>query len=525
MLSKVRELASVAFGGEPRRLITTPPVAPENFLPMVSIHIPAHREPPEMLLTTLDAVAGLNYTNFECVVVINNTPDLALWEPVEARCRELGERFKFVRVENLKGFKAAALRLAMAHTAPEAAIIGVVDADYVVHPDWLKDLVPGFADSTVGLVQAPQDHRDGHRRPLRAAMNAEYAGFFDIGMVQRNELDAIIVHGTMCLIRRDALQAAGGWSSDTICEDTDLGLSMMELGWRAHYTNRRYGWGLLPQDYRAFKVQRSRWAAGAVQIIRKHWRRFLPGASLLYPDQKREFVIGWLSWVGADTIAVVAALFNLLFVPFIALNVVAIPEATLTLPIIAAFLVSLTHFGFAYRLRVMVPLRDMIGAMVVFMSMQWTVASAAGSAVLQASAVYFHRTPKGAARNEAHRSRFPARSEAVLGALLVIGATILFASNVHRVFDVDLFASVLLMQSLPFLSAVALALLERVRPNSLSYSWDIEARITALRHRRKGTAKTQFFRSALSNSDVTHEGFWVTDSVRLAHELSRRRDN
>ena len=63
----------------------------------------------------------------------------------------------------MQGFKAGALRLALEHTAPEAEIIGVLDADYVVHPDWLKDLVPAFADPAVGLVQAPQDHRDASR--------------------------------------------------------------------------------------------------------------------------------------------------------------------------------------------------------------------------------------------------------------------------------------------------------------------------------------------------------------------------
>ena len=125
---------------------------------------------------------------------------------------------------SVAGFKAGALRLALAHTAPDAEIIGVIDADYVVQPDWLKDLVPAFADPKVGMVQAPQDHRDGDRSLMHHAMNGEYAGFFDIGMVQRNEANAIIVHGTMCLIRRAALVAAGGWSSDTIVEDTDLGL-------------------------------------------------------------------------------------------------------------------------------------------------------------------------------------------------------------------------------------------------------------------------------------------------------------
>ena len=207
-----------------------------------------------MLKQTLDAVARLDYPNFECMVVINNTPDPALWRPIEEHCAALGERFKFVREDNLQGFKAGALRLALTHTAADAEIIGVLDADYVVQPDWLKDLVPVFADAKVGLIQAPQDHRDGERSAMHHAMNGEYAGFFDIGMVQRNENNAIIVHGTMCLIRRAALEAAGGWSSDTICEDTDLGLTILELGWRAHYTNRRYGYGLLPDSYRRLQA-------------------------------------------------------------------------------------------------------------------------------------------------------------------------------------------------------------------------------------------------------------------------------
>ena len=118
-----------------------------------------------MLKATLDAVARLDYPNFECVVVINNTPDPAFWRPIEEHCRALGERFKFINEDNVDGYKAGALRLALAHTASDAEIIGVIDADYVVHPDWLKDLVPAFADPKVGMIQAPQDHRDGERTP------------------------------------------------------------------------------------------------------------------------------------------------------------------------------------------------------------------------------------------------------------------------------------------------------------------------------------------------------------------------
>ena len=191
--------------------------------PKVSIHVPAYFEPPDMLKQTLDAVSRLDYPNFECVVIINNTPDPEFWQPIQDHCRALGERFKFINAEKVEGFKAGALRIAMERTAVDAEIIGIIDADYVVEPDWLKDLVPVFADPRVGLVQAPQDHRDGDRSLMHYIMNGEYAGFFDIGMVQRNEANAIIVHGTMCLIRRAAMDMAGGWAGDTICEDTDLG--------------------------------------------------------------------------------------------------------------------------------------------------------------------------------------------------------------------------------------------------------------------------------------------------------------
>src|SRR6202046_1237985 len=208
-LARIEEIAAIAFGRAPRRLAHSPPLAPESYAPKVSIHVPACCEPPDMLCATLDAVAKLDYPNLECLVIINNTPDPKFWEPVEAHCRTLGDRFKFLRLEKHAGYKAGALRIALEHTAPDAEIIGVIDADYVVTPDWLKDLVPLFADARVGLVQSPQDHRDGDRSLMHYIMNGEYAGFFDIGMVQRNEANAIIVHGTKCLLRREALLAAG----------------------------------------------------------------------------------------------------------------------------------------------------------------------------------------------------------------------------------------------------------------------------------------------------------------------------
>ena len=472
-MARIEEIAAIAFGQKPRRLIVKgAPLAPATMgegvtFPKVSIHIPAYFEPVEMLKQTLDAVSRLDYPNFECVVIINNTPDPAFWQPIQDHCRALGERFKFINAEKVEGFKAGALRIAMERTAVDAEIIGIIDADYMVEPDWLKDLVPVFADPRVGLVQAPQDHRDGNTSLMHYIMNGEYAGFFDIGMVQRNEENAIIVHGTMCLIRRAAMDMAGGWAGDTICEDTDLGLAIIEQGWLTHYTNHRYGYGLLPDTYEAFKKQRHRWAYGGFQIVKKHWRRFLPGASRLSPQQRREFSLGWLNWLGAESIGVLVAILNLIWVPIVAFADIAIPDKILTLPIIAAFVVSLAHFTVLYRLRVPVKWGQMLGAMVAAMSVQWTVSRAVANGLITEH-LAFARTSKGGLSRMS--IEFQAFWEAVIGVLLLIGAAVLVATNSFKeVREIYIFAGVLVLQSLPFLAAVAIAILENSRINSFEF--------------------------------------------------------
>ena len=485
-LSRVEEIAQIAFGRKPRRLINAPPLMPEISVPKVSIHIPAHNEPPEMLKQTLDAVARLDYPNFECVLVINNTPDPAMWLPIEEHCRLLGERFKFLRADNVAGFKAGALRLAMANSAADAEVIGIIDADYVVDASWLKDLVPLFRDPSVGLVQALRDNSDGERSVMHQAMNGEYAGFFDIGMVQRNEYNAIVVHGTMCLVRRAALEAAGGWSSDTICEDTDLGLTLLELGWQAHYTNRRYGHGLLPDNFEAYKKQRHRWAYGGFQILKKHWRRFLPGASRLTRDQKREFGLGWLNWLGAESIGVTVAILNILWVPVIAFLDIAVPDRILTIPILASFVVSVAHFVTLYRIRVRANTGGLVGSVLAAMSVQWTVARAVAFGLIK-DHLPFVRTAKGGTRRSVD---FHAFWEAVLAGLLISGALVLIATNYKQIREINVFAVVLMIQSLPFVAAVSLAVMERTRLNEFAYWRSLDRRFAELFGRRAPIAAT-----------------------------------
>src|SRR5690606_21272704 len=130
-----------------------------------------------------------------------------------------------------------------------------------------------FADPRVGVVQAPQAHREWGRQVFRRMMNWEYDGFFRIGMHHRNERDAIIQHGTMTLVRAQALKEHGRWSEWCICEDSELGLRLMKEGMKTVYIDRVMGRGLTPDDFAAFRKQRKRWAQGAMQIMKAQDRK------------------------------------------------------------------------------------------------------------------------------------------------------------------------------------------------------------------------------------------------------------
>ncbi len=102
----------------------------------------------------------------------------------------------------------------------------------------------------------------------------------------------------MALIRRAALTQVGGLAEWCITEDAELGLRLFEAGHRAVYTEKSYGKGLMPDSFVAYRKQRYRWAYGAMMIMKRHWRELLPfGQSKLHPQQRYQFLAGWLPWI------------------------------------------------------------------------------------------------------------------------------------------------------------------------------------------------------------------------------------
>jgi cellulose synthase/poly-beta-1,6-N-acetylglucosamine synthase-like glycosyltransferase len=266
-----------------------------SFAPMVSIHVPCCREPPEVVIASLDCLARLEYPRFEVLVIDNNTMDPALWRPVEEHCRKLGIRFRFFSLGEWPGYKAGALNYGLRHTDPDAELIAVVDADWQVEPNWLDRIVPYFRDSQLASVQGALNYRDGTSSLFKKMILDETCGPSRVTLADRSDDNVALLLGSMTLLSRRALEEVGGWSEELVGEDVELGLRLLGSGRKMIYLKSSVcGCGLLPKDFSSYARQRQRWCHAAIQIFRHH-RDLLTGKKgALKPAQRRHFILDWL---------------------------------------------------------------------------------------------------------------------------------------------------------------------------------------------------------------------------------------
>lgn len=267
--------------------------------PFVSLHVPTHNEPPDMVIATVESLLALDYDQYEVLVVDNNTDDPALWQPVAAWCKGR-PGVRFLHLADWPGYKSGALNEALRVSDPRAEVIGIVDADYQVEPDWLARCVPLFGDPDVAFVQTPQDYRDWEEMPYFRRLYYSYGYFFDVSQRSRNERNGAIFGGTMGLIRRSGLESVGGWDEWCITEDAELSLRLLRVGGRGVHVDQTFGRGLMPLTFEALKRQRFRWCFGGIQILRMHWRSLLPGRrtadNRLTLAQRWAYLVGGLQW-------------------------------------------------------------------------------------------------------------------------------------------------------------------------------------------------------------------------------------
>jgi cellulose synthase/poly-beta-1,6-N-acetylglucosamine synthase-like glycosyltransferase len=417
-----------------------------RYVPRVCLHVPAYNEPADMLIQTVQSLERIDYPNYEILVVDNNTPDPETWRPVAEYC-ETRPGVRFDHVEG-PGFKAGALNQVHArHLDPDVELVGVVDADYLVEPDYLRHMVGYFADPTVAFVQSPQDYREVGTDPYLTACYDAYSYFFRASMPSRNQRNSIIFAGTMGLLRRRVLEELGGWPEWCITEDSETSLRMLRAGYQGVYVDRPFGQGVMPLTFATFKSQRFRWCFGGIQILREHVRDMLPlprrQGNRLTLGQRLDYLFGTgLVWFNdllylAFTAVLLVTAYLLLAnrsLPFRPLQgaLVLLPAALLAAGLLRA-LWSLRHnTGIG-------PRRAFL-ALLNWLSVSWTVAIASLQGLIRSKAVFL-RTPKERDHQTLWTAIRDARSETVLAVLLWgAGVAVLVTQGLPAVFLVALFA-------------------------------------------------------------------------------------
>ncbi|HEY5119332.1 MAG TPA: glycosyltransferase [Anaerolineales bacterium] len=435
-----------------------------GFTPMISLHLPIYDEPPAIVEETLRALAALDYPSYEVLVVDNNTPAEKTWRPIERLCQELGPRFRFFHLEKWPGYKSGALNFALTQTAPSAELVGVIDADYLVEPRFLREMVPAFTDPQVAFIQAPQDYRDYEPGSYSEAMYYSYEYFFEVPMPVRNERNAIIFSGTMGLIRKSILQEIGGWSEWCITEDAEASLRVLKRGYKSLYFHRSMGRGLMPCTFAGLKKQRFRWCFGNIQILRKHWEALMPWARWIDPANKLTwaqryfYLTGCLQWF-TDA-------FNVAFVCFLAAGgIIKVFSSHFTiLPVtgpwiaMAFIFILLNLWRFVWVLRNALRLswglafRSMYG----MFSVGWVVAMASFRGLIQTKSAFL-RTPKILGDQRVVNALFATQWEAGIGLLCLATVAAVFALA-DRTPNSFFIGGLLLWQSTLYLAAPAYSL-------------------------------------------------------------------
>lgn len=441
------------------------PLAPaiRERYPKVSLHVPACSEPPEVVIATLDSLARLRYPNFEVLVIDNNTADPELWRPVDEHCRRLGERFRFFHLERWPGAKAGALNFALGQASDDAEIVGVVDSDYVVEPGFLEELIGHLDDPKIGFVQTPHAYRDWKNNKYLRMCAWEYRYFFETTMRSLNECGAGITVGTMCLIRRCALEGAGGWAEWCATEDSELAIRIHALGYSSIYVNTVFGRGLIPETFSGYKRQRFRWTSGPVQELKEHFRLFLP-----WPLRRRSALtlaqkVHHLNH-GLDRLAVGL---RLLFLPVAAAVIVSMIAQREVVSVPMALWVAATvslagefvHWWLAYRVTMRCSLNDTIGALIASKALHHTITVSSLSALF-VKRIPWRRTNKFKVRPSL-RGPLAAWPELLLGLGALAFAAAAYAGLPQRGLVLMLVLGAV-YQGLNYLSAPALALLAEI---------------------------------------------------------------
>jgi cellulose synthase (UDP-forming) len=233
-----------------------------NFAPPVDIFIPTYNEPAFILRRTVIGCQALDYANKK-VYLLDDTkrPEIKLL------AKELGCEY-ITRPDNIHA-KAGNINHATALTNGE--LIVVFDADFIPTKNFLTRTIGFFQNPEIALVQTPQSFYNhdpiARNLGLENVLAPEEEVFYRQIEIIKDSADSVICCGTSFVVRRSALETAGGFVTDSICEDYFTGIRLSATGYRLVYLDEKLSAGLAAENIEAHLTQRLRWARGTLQAF------------------------------------------------------------------------------------------------------------------------------------------------------------------------------------------------------------------------------------------------------------------
>ncbi len=259
----------------------TPAALPRD-LPHVLVQLPVFNEP-EVVERALEAAAALDWPRDRLRIQLldDSTDDtVVVAAEIVARLQSQGVRVEHLHRSDRVGFKAGAMAAGLTRDA--SPFVAVFDADFTPPQEFLQRAVATLlTDETLGFAQGRWEHQNAGDNFLTRAQAMMLDAHFGVEQPARAMSGLVLpFNGTCGVWRRSAIETAGGWSSDTLCEDLDLSVRARLAGWHAVFLPDLAVPGELPPTLAAWRTQQFRWTKGFAQVgkklIGRVWRAKLP---------------------------------------------------------------------------------------------------------------------------------------------------------------------------------------------------------------------------------------------------------
>ncbi|MBN1637950.1 MAG: glycosyltransferase family 2 protein [Ignavibacteriales bacterium] len=237
---------------------------------IVTIQLPLYNEL-YVVRRLINSICSIDYPKdkIEIQVLDDSTDETVnIVEKVVKEKQALGFDIQHIRRDNRVGFKAGALKEGL--KTAKGKFVAIFDADFMPKPDFLKQTLRYFSSPKVGMVQSRWEHLNEDYSMLTKVQALALNGHFVIEQSVRNKAGFFIqFNGTAGVWRKECIEDAGNWHTDTLTEDLDLSYRAQLKGWKFIYLRDFTTPAELPLEMNALKAQQFRWTKGAIETMKK----------------------------------------------------------------------------------------------------------------------------------------------------------------------------------------------------------------------------------------------------------------